>query len=130
MAKKKATVQFLKTYRFMPSEKDPIINCVHGLMKAQNLNPNKLHGMTGVSATTLYNWFDGPTRRPQWATVSATLAGMGYEVQLTAHGHKVKNGLSAEAPRIIKAVKVPAKNGGRTDATTVWAPSGGLSQSL
>jgi hypothetical protein len=46
---------------------------------------------SGVSATTLHNWFDGKTRRPQFATVLAAARGIGPE-GVDALAKCIKNG--------------------------------------
>jgi DNA-binding phage protein len=42
---------------------------------------NDVSESSGVTKTTLYNWFNGKTKRPQFATVAAVLIACG-ETQL------------------------------------------------
>lgn len=107
MAKRrKQVVHFLNTYRFQAGEKDPIIDQVHTLFQDIGASVSEIHEISGVSTSTLYNWFDGPTRRPQHATVAAVLAALGYEFKLSAHGRSVRDGVrwEAAAPAILKRV--------------------------
>lgn len=99
---KKPTVTFLNTYRFRATEKDPIIDAVHTIFNDAGVSITKLHERAGVATTTLYNWFDGPTRRPQYATICACLRALGYDFQIVPFRTKVNGrAIDAAAPRII-----------------------------
>ena len=72
-----ARVQIYRTYRWI--DKDPIIDAVRTVVKAgEKLKNNMVHDISGVSATTLDNWFEGATRRPQNSTVTAVTSALGY----------------------------------------------------
>ncbi|WP_166304652.1 hypothetical protein [Bradyrhizobium sp. 2S1] len=38
-----------------------------------------VHEISGVSTSTLDNWFNGTTRSPQHATIAAVITSLGYE---------------------------------------------------
>lgn len=100
-APKRNIVAFLRTYRFRENEKDPIIDCIHTLMKDADQTVQSVHRIAGVSSTTLYNWFDGPTRRPQFATASAVLRAIGYELGLIKSTRSLDKIWDATPPQII-----------------------------
>jgi len=65
-------LKLYKAYNF--TDKDPIIDKLRTLFQAAKAHNKKLSykviaEQSGMSTTTMYNWFDGKTRRPQFATV-------------------------------------------------------------
>jgi DNA-binding phage protein len=64
-----------RTYNFV--DKDPVIDQLRTAMEDTAHTIGHLSDESGVSTTTLYNWFDGETRRPQFATVAAVATAMG-----------------------------------------------------
>lgn len=77
-----ARVQIYRTYRWI--DKDPIIDAVRTVVKSEEkLKNNMVHEISGVSTTTLDNWFDGSTRRPQNSTITAVTSALGYVRQDT-----------------------------------------------
>jgi transcriptional regulator with XRE-family HTH domain len=100
--RKQPTVTFLRTYRFRATEKDPIIDAVHTLFNDAGVSLQKIHERAGVATATVHNWFDGPTRRPQYATICATLRALGYDFQIVPFRTKINgHAVDASAPRII-----------------------------
>ena len=65
-----------RSYNFV--DKDPVIDKVRTIVKDEGLSNSEIHTISGVSATTLHNWFEGETRRPQYATVAAVTGSLGY----------------------------------------------------
>lgn len=66
-----------RNYRFM--DKDPIVDALRTIVKSdEHLTNGRCSSITGVAATTLDNWFDGPTRKPQNATATQVAAALGY----------------------------------------------------
>jgi DNA-binding phage protein len=63
------------TYSF--ADKDPVIDRMRG--PADEYTYAELSRVSGVSATTIYNWFEGPTRRPSYAAVIAVMRAMGFK---------------------------------------------------
>jgi DNA-binding phage protein len=72
--KGRRTLGVYKSYNFI--DKDPIIDYARTKVFA-NGGPSKMAKASGVTSTTLYNWFKGKTRRPQFATVAAVLLACG-----------------------------------------------------
>jgi len=65
--------------RFMRGEKDEIIGALKTMIRGdEHLNNSQVSQISGVSATTVANWFDGDTRKPQNATVMALTSTLGY----------------------------------------------------
>lgn len=69
-------VKIYRTYRFI--DKDPIIDAVRTVVETEKLKNQFVHELSGVAATTLHNWFDGPTKKPNNATTCAVTAALGY----------------------------------------------------
>lgn len=81
MARKAKVNFFYPTYRFRPEEQDPIIDTIQSCLEKENISFAKAATGSGVSATTLYNWFTKrKTKRPQYATVAAVLGYAGYKL--------------------------------------------------
>ena len=103
-SRKTAQSAFKGTYALRKHEKDPVIDAVHTLV--DDSKGGTLGGLAtraGISPATIKNWFDGDTRRPQHATIAATVKALGYEFQIV-QSHKRVNGhaVKALAPRIIR----------------------------
>lgn len=75
MAKKatKGALRLYKSYNFV--DKDPVIDRVRSIVAGKTYK--EIAEKSGVSITTLHNWFDGQTKRPQFATVAAVVRAMG-----------------------------------------------------
>ena len=69
-----------KTYRFI--DKDPIIDQVRTAIKDAKVSHAYIADKSGVTQTTLRNWFTGHTRRPQAATIRAVLRSIGYDIRV------------------------------------------------
>jgi transcriptional regulator with XRE-family HTH domain len=65
-----------RSYSF--KDKDPVIDRLRSLVQKEGLSYGEVHVISGVSDTTLRNWFEGETRRPQYATVAAVTSSLGY----------------------------------------------------
>jgi transcriptional regulator with XRE-family HTH domain len=76
--KKRKTGSFLyRSYNFV--DKDPVIDRIRTIVADEGLSYGEIHIISGVSASTLTNWFDGETRRPQYATIAAVTYALGYK---------------------------------------------------
>ena len=64
-----------KTYAF--KEKDKVIDYLREPVNGKGYS--KLSEDSGVSASTIDNWFNGPTKRPQFATIAAVARAIGPE---------------------------------------------------
>lgn len=82
MAKKKRG--FISPYRnYVFVDKDPVIDLARTAVADSKKSYAAIHEGSNVSTTTLYNWFHGKTRRPQFATVASVLLECGVsEVNL------------------------------------------------
>jgi DNA-binding phage protein len=74
------TVGVYFSYNFI--DKDPIIDKMRTAVQDSGLDYKRIHERSNVSTTTLYNWFDGQTRTPRFATVAAVAHALGREVGL------------------------------------------------
>ena len=76
----------IKIYRnyseFDDMGKDPVIGRVRQMIEKKRLikKLSIVHEISGVSRSTLYNWFNGETKRPQYATIMAVAAAMNYKM--------------------------------------------------
>lgn len=74
---------YLKPYRsYMFRNKDPIIDKMRTLIADNDITHTRISELSGVSTTTLYNWFGGKTRRPQFASLNAVARTMDCELAL------------------------------------------------
>lgn len=74
-----AQLSVYRTYRYI--DKDPVIDKVRTLVQDEGLfkKLSIVHQLSGVSTSTLENWFHGDTRSPQNRTVCAVITALGYE---------------------------------------------------
>lgn len=75
MAKKRTILKTYKSYSFI--DKDPVIDSLRTIVSDSHKKYSTIKADSGVSTTTLHNWFHGKTRRPQFATVSAVAKACG-----------------------------------------------------
>ncbi len=73
-----AMLRLYRTYNFV--NKDPVIDEVRTVLKDEGLIKRLgiVHELSGVSVSTLKNWFDGDTKKPQNPTIEAVLTSLGY----------------------------------------------------
>lgn len=77
--RKRSILNVYRTYSYI--DKDPVIDEMRTLVQSEGLMKKleMVHELSGVSTSTLTNWFDGETRSPQNRTVSAVATALGYE---------------------------------------------------
>jgi transcriptional regulator with XRE-family HTH domain len=75
-------MQLYKSYVF--KDKDPIIDRLATIFKDEGVNNNQVSAASGVSSSTLHNWFLGDTMRPQFCTIMAVSRALGYDIQLVS----------------------------------------------
>lgn len=66
-----------RAYTFV-NGKDPVIGKIRTIIDKEHVENKDVATISGVSKSTLHNWFDGKTRRPQYATIAAVVASLGY----------------------------------------------------
>lgn len=74
-----------KSYNFV--DKDPIIDKMRSAVNGHKYS--EISDKSGVSVTTLHNWFKGNTRRPQYATVVAVMRSLGFKEQFVRKNARV-----------------------------------------
>lgn len=96
------TINFYRSYNF--TDKDPVIDSVRTIVQDEDVSHADIHRMSGVTPGTLHNWFDGPTKRPQYATIAAVVRALGYDFKLVRTNEQMINGKTRKAhePQIIK----------------------------
>src|SRR5262245_21549085 len=82
------TFKLYKSYSF--KEKDPIIDILRTVVQDEGASYAEIERASGVTTSTLYNWFSGGTRRPQFASVMAVTRGLGYDLKLVKKGQTAK----------------------------------------
>jgi DNA invertase Pin-like site-specific DNA recombinase len=70
-----ARVHSYATYLFR--DKDPVIDELRTMIQDAGVSYKEISDTSNVSTTTLYNWFQGKTRRPQNPTVEAVGRSLG-----------------------------------------------------
>lgn len=73
-----SSLNLYRSYNFV--DKDPVLELVRDMVDEAKLPYAKISHLSGVSESTLYNWFHGKTRKPQFATVAAVMGGLGYRM--------------------------------------------------
>lgn len=71
-------VRYYPTYKYNWIDKDPVIDRVARLVEDEGIELSKLATIARISKTTFHNWFEGETKRPQYATIAATVGALGY----------------------------------------------------
>jgi transcriptional regulator with XRE-family HTH domain len=86
-------LRLLKSYNFV--DKDPVIDKMRGPVKQSEMTYAEISDKSGVSASTIYNWFEGKTKRPQYATVVAVMRVLGYKEFFVKKGVRVETRAAA-----------------------------------
>ena len=89
MAKsKKHRVHVYGTYAFR--DKDPIIDHVRTAVEDSKKSYVEISAASGVSNSTIHNWFFGGTNRPQFATVMAVYRACGLTLKAVPYSNGEK----------------------------------------
>jgi len=75
-------------------DKDPIIDRLKTMAADEGVSPYQAALLSGLSAATPKNWFDGPTRRPQFCSIIAFSRALGYEMDF--HKKRTRTDLEAD----------------------------------
>jgi transcriptional regulator with XRE-family HTH domain len=100
-SKKRRASFAYKSYSFV--DKDPIIDRIRTIVADEGESYKEIQLRSSVSASTLYNWFEGDTKRPQFATIMAVARSLGYDMTLA----KMKGSIAPSK----KATVVLLRNG-------------------
>ena len=70
----------IRIYRNYEYDRDPVLDEVAGMIEKERLvkKPGIVAEIATVSRQTIVNWLSGKTRRPQYATMMAVTASLGY----------------------------------------------------
>jgi hypothetical protein len=81
-------IRVYRTYNYI--DKNPVIDKVRTLIQDEGLikKLGVVHEISGVSTSTLDNWFNGTTRSPQHATIAAVITSLGYREEFVPD-HKI-----------------------------------------
>jgi hypothetical protein len=106
-ATNKPTQHFHRAYFFRPTEQDPIIDTVRTLMETTGFEAKDIHEKGGPAVSTINNWMDGKTRRPQFCTVAAAGRSMGYTLgwHQTKHQMNGKNWTAKPLPILQRVLR-------------------------
>lgn len=88
-----------RTYAFKPTAKDPIIDKLRTLIEDKGASYAHIHENSGVSTSTLYNWFNGKTRRPQFSTIAAVAGALGKNFVMVDKNLRAAAQAAAVLPR-------------------------------
>jgi transcriptional regulator with XRE-family HTH domain len=79
-SKRNGSMVTYRSYSFV--DKDPVIDKLRTIVQREGFigggGFRKLSRLSGVSQASIYNWFNGATRRPQNASIEAVARAMGY----------------------------------------------------
>jgi hypothetical protein len=92
---KHRTLITYRSYNFI--DKDPVIDRVKTILNDEGVTHADIHRMSGVNPGTLTNWFKGPTKRPQYASIAAVVRSVGYDFQLVRTGPHMEGGRPRKA---------------------------------
>lgn len=67
------------SYQFRKDEQDPIVDKIRTIFEDHGKSIGDLAHGSGISNSTIRNWFSGKTKRPQFATAAAAVRTMGYD---------------------------------------------------
>jgi DNA-binding phage protein len=81
-AKKNGVTFGYTSYVFRKDEQDPIIDKIKTIFTDYGDTVGHVAAQAGVAPGTLANWFNGKTRRPQFATTAAVVRTMGFDFVL------------------------------------------------
>jgi hypothetical protein len=70
------SLRLYRSYNFV--DKDPIIDELRTIDEKEGLSYTQIHWLSGISVSTMRNWFDGKTKRPQNASIEAFARALGY----------------------------------------------------
>ena len=75
-----ADLKIYRTYKMNADLKDPVIFEIKTMIQDEGLikKLELVHQLSGVSTSTLDNWFNGGTRCPQNRTICAVTSALGY----------------------------------------------------
>jgi hypothetical protein len=107
---------FLRTYRtYSYIDKNPVIDKVRTLVQDEGLIKKLgiVHEISGVSTSTLDNWFNGTTRSPQHATIAAVITSLGYQEEFVK-----KKEIDVEKERGVAAARLEKKEKKEQRVTT------------
>jgi DNA-binding phage protein len=76
----RSVLRAYKSYNFV--DKDPVIHKLEQAVKDSGMSYTAIEEASGVTTKTLYAWFYGKTRRPQYATLNAVARAIGFSLDL------------------------------------------------
>lgn len=94
-------LKLYKSYSF--KDKDPIIDKMRTVLSDEGVKESEACELSGLSQSTLRNWFHGETRRPQFATVMALARSVGYDLELVKSERRVTGSKGVTLRRNIRA---------------------------
>lgn len=103
---KKRGLQLYRSYSFV--DKDPVIDRIRTIVQDEGLSYGEIGTISGVSSGTLTNWFEGQTRRPQYATIAAVTYSLGYKQEFVK---SKKIDYHRELEKAKREIETNAKNG-------------------
>jgi transcriptional regulator with XRE-family HTH domain len=96
---KQKRLTLYRAYSFKSGEKDPVIDRIHTMLEDEGMDYTKAADVSGVSRSTLVNWIEGETMKPQYCTIAAVAQALGYEMNWTKTGAGVASNVVAKRRR-------------------------------
>lgn len=99
---KKLSINYYPTYQFRKNEQDPVVDKLRTMMDDTGIKMTRLSEKSGVSYSTLYNWFEKcKTRRPQYACVAAVVGALGFEFAIVQRSKANGKVAHARQPQVV-----------------------------
>ena len=98
---KKGPLRLYRSYNFI--DKDPVIDRVRTIVQREGLKYKDIERLSTVKAQTLTSWFEGDTKRPQYAAIAAVTGALGYKTDFVKAKEINYEREIAKAQREIKA---------------------------
>lgn len=89
--------RYSRTYHVV--DKDPAIDKIRTLLEDEHCDIKDAAILSNVGRTTIDNWLNGDTKRPQHATLAAVASGLGYTWELK---RERKIDVESELPKAVK----------------------------
>lgn len=99
MTTKRKIFEGYKSYLFVDG-KDPIIDKMRTIIQDEGEKYSHVSERSGLAKSTIYNWFHGETKRPQFASVMAFCRGVGYDVSLVKIDKKASAKIVVFKPKV------------------------------
>jgi len=83
------TMTVYKSYNF--TDKDPVIDKIRTIVQDSGESYADIAEHSGVSIATLYNWFEGDTKRPRYSSLEAVARSLGMTLDFVPYSARSRD---------------------------------------